>query len=69
MNKYYKNLYKKINQKKVTIAVAGLGYVGLNLLVNLNKNKIKVYGFDNDKNKIKSLEFPKIMESKRSNLI
>ena len=56
MNKYYKNLYKKINQKKVTIAVIGLGYVGLNLLVNLNKNKIKAYGFDNDKNKIKSLQ-------------
>jgi len=56
MIKYYKNLYIKLNQKKVTVGVVGLGYVGLNLLINLNKNKIRVYGFDNDKNKVKKLQ-------------
>ena len=56
MNKYYKRLCIKVNKKKATVGVVGLGYVGLNLLINLDKNKIKVYGYDSDKNKIKKLQ-------------
>lgn len=46
----------KINRKRLKIGIIGLGYVGLPLLYAFSKNKrIKVFGFDNDKSKIKKL--------------
>ena len=57
----YKNslvqLFKnKINRKRLKIGIVGLGYVGLPLLYAFSRNKrIKVFGFDNDKSKIKKL--------------
>ncbi len=46
----------KINRKKLKIGIIGLGYVGLPLLYAFSKNKrVKVFGFDNDKSKIKKL--------------
>ena len=44
----------KVNQKKI-IGIIGLGYVGLPLLILINK-KFKVFGFDNDKTKIKMIK-------------
>ena len=40
-----------IKKNKTIIGVIGLGYVGLPLLLLINK-KFKVYGFDIDKKKI-----------------
>jgi len=46
----------KINRKRLKIGIIGLGYVGLPLLYAFSKNKrTKVFGFDNDKSKIKKL--------------
>jgi UDP-N-acetyl-D-glucosamine dehydrogenase len=53
---YYKNIQKLINSKKVTIAVVGLGYVGLPLFTLLKKKKFKCIGIDTDKKKIKLLQ-------------
>ena len=44
----------KINQKKI-IGIVGLGYVGLPLLLLINK-KFKVFGFDNSKAKIEMIK-------------
>jgi UDP-N-acetyl-D-glucosamine dehydrogenase len=44
----------KIDQNKI-IGIIGLGYVGLPLLMLINK-KFKVFGFDNDKTKIKMIK-------------
>ncbi len=49
------NLKKKIKLKKITVGIVGLGYVGLPLAYSFIKNNIKVYGFDNDKEKIRKL--------------
>ena len=43
-------------KKKLRLSIVGLGYVGLPLLHLANKKKIECYGFDIDKNKIKSLK-------------
>ena len=51
---YYKNLKDKLNKKKATIAVVGLGYVGLPLLIQFYRKGFKCIGLDNDKNKISS---------------
>ena len=40
---------------KCTIAVLGLGYVGLPLCLRMINKRIKVVGVDNDKKKIKNL--------------
>ena len=50
-----KNL-KKIKFKKSNIAVIGLGYIGLPLLVLFLKNKFNVIGIDKDKKKIIKLK-------------
>ena len=47
------NLIKK---KKCVVGVVGLGYVGLDLLITLSKNKIKLIGFDIDIKKIKKIK-------------
>ena len=48
---YFNDLKKKINTKKSTIGVIGLGYVGLPLALLYLKKKFKVIGFDIDKKK------------------
>ena len=55
-NSLVKLFTNKINRKRLKIGIVGLGYVGLPLLYAFSKNKkIKVFGFDNDKSKIKKL--------------
>ena len=49
------NIQNKIRKRKAIIGIIGLGYVGLPLFVNFIKSNFKVYGFDIDKKKIKSL--------------
>lgn len=53
---YKKILIEKIEKRKATIGIIGLGYVGLPLVNIFCKNKYKVVGFDIDVNKIKSLK-------------
>lgn len=48
-------LLKKIDEKKATIGVIGLGYVGLPLLIAFCKAGFKVTGFDISKSKVESL--------------
>ena len=55
-NEIQKKILNKIKSKKVKIGIIGIGYVGLNLLIQFAKKKIKVYGFDNDEIKINSLK-------------
>ena len=47
---------KKITQKKFSVGVVGLGYVGLPICARFIKANIKVLGVDNDIKKIKSLK-------------
>ena len=54
-NNYKKKLIKKINQKKLTIGIIGLGYVGLPLAILFAKKKFRVFGFDIDKTKIQKI--------------
>ncbi len=54
MNSYIK-LKKKIQNKNIKIGVIGLGYVGLPLSLTISERGYKVYGFDKDIKKIKSL--------------
>ena len=49
-----KNVIEKINSKKLSISVVGLGYVGLPLSLLISK-KDHVIGIDIDKNKINYL--------------
>ena len=53
---YFNELKKKINNKKVTIGVIGLGYVGLPLVFLYLKKKFNVIGFDKDTQKLKDLK-------------
>ncbi len=50
------NLLERINQRQFTVAVIGLGYVGLPLAVEFAKANIKTYGIDVDPRKITSLQ-------------
>ena len=54
--KIVKNILNKINLKKATISVIGLGYVGLPLCLAFLKAKFKVYGIDNSLDRIKTLK-------------
>src|SRR5688572_6156078 len=49
------NLLERINARQFTVAVVGLGYVGLPLAVEFAKAKIKTFGIDVDPRKIDSL--------------
>lgn len=51
----FKYIFNKIKNKKCKIGVIGLGYVGLPLSVLIAKKNFKVYGYDQDINKIKIL--------------
>ena len=57
MNKtdYFNELKRKIKNRKVIVGVIGIGYVGIQLLIQFSKAKIKTVGFDKDRNKIKKL--------------
>ena len=48
-------LISKIRKKKFIVGVIGLGYVGLPRSIQFCNKKIKVIGFDNDKDKINQL--------------
>ena len=62
------NLRKSNKTKKTKIAIIGLGYVGLPLLLKfLDSKKYEVIGIDNDKNKISSLQNGKSYISHISN--
>ncbi len=52
-------LLNKIKKKKIKIGIVGLGYVGLPLAKGFLDKKIKVYGFDTDRKKIKLLKSEK----------
>ena len=55
--KSYNLLSKKLHFKKHKIGIIGLGYVGLPLVKKFLKSGCKkIYGVDNDKNKIKLLQ-------------
>ena len=56
MNRYIDQLRIKIKQKKAKVAIVGLGYVGLSLLIRLNELGVKCYGIDIDKKKIDLLK-------------
>src|SRR6185369_1958009 len=48
-------LLSKIRAHKATIAVVGLGYVGLPLVLRFAEEHFKVLGFDTDAEKVKKL--------------
>ena len=54
-----KNLTKNFFDKKISIGVIGLGYVGLPLAILFAKKGYKVFGFDTDARKIKILNSKK----------
>ena len=61
-NSLVKLFTNKINRKRLKIGIVRLGYVGLPLLYAFSRNKrIKVFGFDNDKSKIKKLVLGKVI--------
>ncbi len=53
--KYFYNLYKNIKNKKAVVGVVGVGYVGIQLLLQFKKKNIKTIGFDRDKIKLDKL--------------
>ena len=55
-NRIQEKVLKKIQSKKINVGIVGIGYVGLNLLIQFAEKKIKVYGFDNDEIKINTLK-------------
>ena len=54
MSFYYKTLMKKISKREATIAVVGLGYVGLPVLIQFYRKGFKCIGIDIVKKKIES---------------
>ena len=54
-NKYYLELVSKIEKNNLTIGILGLGYVGLPLALSFCEKKIKVVGFDTNKDVITTL--------------
>ena len=52
---YFLKLCKKIKSQEALIGVIGIGYVGIQLLIQFNKAGIKTLGFDKDKIKISKL--------------
>ena len=53
--KYFYNLYKNIKNKRAVVGVVGVGYVGIQLLLQFEKKNIKTIGFDKDKIKLEKL--------------
>ncbi len=54
-NKVVRQILKKINSKKAKISVIGLGYVGLPLCLALSNSNYKVFGIDNNIERIQTL--------------
>jgi len=55
MKNYYKSLINKIRNKTISVAIVGIGYVGIKLALAFANNKIKVNCYDNDLDKIRLL--------------
>lgn len=51
-----KKIIHKIEKKEIKISIIGLGYVGLNLMINFAKNNFLVNGYDIDKKKVLTLK-------------
>ena len=52
----FKNFLRNITNKKISVGIIGLGYVGLPLAILIASKKYTVYGFDNDSRKIDLLK-------------
>lgn len=52
----YKQLKKKIIQKKINLSVIGLGYVGLPLAVEFARRGFNVVGIDTDKDRVRNIK-------------
>ena len=59
------NLKNKIIKKKVSIAIVGIGYVGLPLCLRFVKKKFKVFGIEKD---LKKIDFIKKKKSYIANI-
>ena len=55
MTNYHHTLLTKINTRQATVAVIGLGYVGLPLAVELAKAGFRTIGLDLDQTKVDAL--------------
>ena len=55
-NSFVKKVKNLIDDKKCTVGIIGLGYVGLPLSILFVKNNFKIIGFDIDKIKIKKIK-------------
>ncbi len=55
-NIFYEQIYEKVSRKDYKIGIIGMGYVGLPLGLAFCKKDITTYGFDINKNIIKSLK-------------
>ncbi|MCM8763119.1 MAG: nucleotide sugar dehydrogenase [Candidatus Omnitrophica bacterium] len=70
MEQIYRDLRNKIRQKKVKLAVIGLGYVGLPLAVEFAKKGFSVFGIDLDSERIERIKrcIPYILDIKLKDL-
>ena len=50
-----KALTKKITDKKATIGIIGMGYVGIPLGIEFAQNGFEVLGFDTDEDKVNDI--------------
>jgi UDP-N-acetyl-D-glucosamine dehydrogenase len=66
----FTGLRDKIKERRATLAVIGLGYVGLPLAVEMAKGGLKVYGIDVDAAKVKAINAGKsyIQDVKQSDV-
>ena len=51
-----KSLISNLHQKKAIIGVIGLGYVGLPRCIQFLRSGFTVYGFEQDKQKVRDLK-------------
>ena len=66
---YYNILKKKITSKSANIAIIGLGYVGLPLLIQFYRKGFNCFGIDNDNKKIESFNKKKFDSNYFANVI
>ncbi len=52
----FAKLYEKIREKKESLALIGLGYVGMPIAVEFAKRGIKVIGYDRNSAKIRTYQ-------------
>jgi len=53
---HFQNLLKKIKKHNIKVGIVGIGYVGIQLLIQFCSKKIFTIGFDKDKKKINKLK-------------